>query len=192
MVVDLLHDGGEAVVLAANLMDAKVADRVSGLESIIRHSPSQQEAAGGHSAVVQCLADGGDPDRLVRNIQQALAEHPRLECLIDVSGRGSRPVLAALSKAARLGDVKVITFGHSHDTLEAIERGQVFAAISPDPYEFGYASVTRALALTEYTALELPMPGRGVINIPCCVIDANNVRRFLSEQDVSTAAKQGG
>jgi ABC-type sugar transport system substrate-binding protein len=87
-------------------------------------------------------------------------------------------MVQAIAGAGRRGEVKSFAMDHSSETLDAVERGDVYAALASDPYECGYQAVQGLLAISRYTPLELPAPGRGSITVPGRLLHQNDVRDF--------------
>lgn len=188
-----LPDGGEALVLAADLDRSDVADRINGLTLVLAHDEFANELSSSTTVVVvESLADGGDPARCAENIRQALVDHPRLACIVDMTPRSCATMVQSLAAAGRAGDIKLFALDQSDETLDAIERGEVHAAIVRDPYQCGFQAVRGLLAFSRYSSLELPVPGHGSISVPARIVRQGNVGEFRRPQTQEAADKWGG
>jgi ribose transport system substrate-binding protein len=191
-VIDGLPHGGDVVVLAADLDQPEVAERIEGFKSTIRVRAAQGDAAESRLRIVAYLTDGDDPTQRLQNILRVLNDHPRLACIADMSSRPSELAVEALAGAQRAGDVKVVTFDESDEALDAIKRGEVYAAITRDAYQIGYQSVCSVLDLTRRSPLEQPAAGQGRVNVRCRVVRQDNVGEFLGRPIATTVAQWGG
>jgi ribose transport system substrate-binding protein len=189
-VQEAMPQGGEIIVLAADLSQEKVADQIRGFQETLNTGASSTGASAWE--VVEYLADGGDPSKRVENLRRALVLHPRVGCIVDMTSRSSAPLVQALADAGRLGDLKVFTFDESDETFDAIERGQVHATIARDPYACGYFAVRGLISYCRSTSLELPVPGRGSSGIPGRLVRQDNVGEFRSRGEQVYAYKWGG
>jgi len=188
-----LPEGGEVLVLAADLEEPRVVDRIDALTHELRHV--KRTAGVGLQqpvVIVETLADGGDSARCAANIRQALAKHPGLNCIFDASPRGASTVAAALAAAGRPEGLKVFSLDRSEETLAAIERGDVHATIVQDPFQCGLQATRGLIALIRFSPLELPAKGRGHVTVRGRLVQQDNVDEFRSRQPLAVAGVWGG
>lgn len=187
-----LPEGGEVLVLADDLENPRVADHIDGLQHELTHAPLGDGADVQRCVLVASLADGGDSARCTENVRRALVEHPQLACIVDLAPRSSATMVRALTEANRLGDVKLFALDRSDETLEAVERGEVYATIVDDPYQCGFQAVRGLLAISRYSSVELPAAGRGLITVRGRIVRQDNVGEFRTLKAQVGAGTWGG
>src|SRR5690606_24552779 len=95
----------------------------------------------GQIRVVVHRIDGESPARLRRIAEKVRGEGVPL--VIDFTNAAVEPLLRAFDAASPSERPRVIAFDSSDRALEAIETGELFAIVSPDPFQCGYQAVGR-------------------------------------------------
>jgi len=129
-----LPAGGKIMVFASYLNAQNVKDRIQGLQAGL---------AGSQIQIVDVLADGAKGDVAQKNAQDALAKHPDLAGMDCLNGYQGAAILTAVRGAGKAGQVKVVCFDDSSDTLAGIAGGDVAGTILQSPNNFGYQTIVR-------------------------------------------------
>src|SRR5690606_5147977 len=99
------------------------------------------ESAGGKYKILGTLTDNADDAKAKANAEDALTRHPDLDAMVGLFEYNPPMILAALSRAEKLGKVHVIGFDENEGTLQGIIDGHVFGTVVQDPYMYGYKSI---------------------------------------------------
>ena len=62
-------------------------------------------------------------------------------CMVGLWAYNAPAILEAAKSKGAVGKIKIVSFDEYPDTLTAIERGEIYATVVQDPYNFGYKSV---------------------------------------------------
>lgn len=169
LVTEALPDGGNVLVMLSNLTKNNMVERKAGYEE------SDVDAKWN---TVDYLVDEGDQAQVRENIEAAFQENVQISCIVGMNGYHGPLLRQILAESGRLDDVRLIVFDESADTLAGIEAGEIFATISQDPYKYGFDAVRMLAFLHNGRASELPIPGRGQINVRCEAIRQDNLAEF--------------
>ena len=133
----------------------------------------------GKYTVVATYLDGGDPKMAVRNVKQAMQEHPDLECLVALYDYNGPACHEALADVDKLGKVKIVAFDENEPTLKGIENGDIVGTVVQDPFRYGYEAI-RALTQmhNDKSMLTVPKRASGSILLSCAIVDRENVEEF--------------
>ena len=129
-----LPNGGKIMVFASYLNAQNVKDRIQGLQAGL---------AGSQIQIVDILADGAKGEVAQKNAQDALAKYPDLAGMDCLNGYQGAAILTAVRGAGKAGQVKIVCFDDSSDTLSGIATGDVAGTILQSPNNFGYQTIVR-------------------------------------------------
>lgn len=169
LMTEAVPDGGNVLVMLSNLTKNNMVERKAGYE---------ESDADDKWTTVDYLEDEGDATKAKDNIESAFKRHEQLSCIVGMNGYHGPLLRQALAELGQLGTVKLIVFDESPETLAGIEAGDIFATISQDPYKYGFDAVRMLAFLNNGLASELPIPGRGQINVRCEAIRQENLAEF--------------
>jgi ribose transport system substrate-binding protein len=62
-------------------------------------------------------------------------------CMVGLWAYNAPAILEAAKSKSALSKIKIVSFDEYPDTLAAIEKGEIYATVVQDPYNFGYKSV---------------------------------------------------
>jgi ribose transport system substrate-binding protein len=183
-----LPDGGQFALFVGDNERQNARDRreavismLSGVEDDPRAADPNldQPIEAGKYTLVGTYLDGGDPKVAVRNVKQALREHPDVDCLVALYGYDGPACRDALAEMDKLGDVKIIAFDEHETTLNGIENGEIEATVVQDPFNYGYEAVRMLTQMhNDKTMLSVPSRASGAILIPCAIVDQDNLYEF--------------
>jgi ribose transport system substrate-binding protein len=193
-----LPDGGQIALFVGDNERQNARDRrkavitqLNGVEDDPRaeQAPLDQPIEAGKYTVVATYLDDGDPKAAVKNVKQALHDHPDLGCLVALYDYDGPACLQALKDEGQLGKVKIVAFDENEPTLKGIENGQIVGTVVQDPFRYGYEAV-RVLAQmhNDKTMLSLPQRASGSILISCAIVDRNNLADFRRQLESQLAS----
>lgn len=186
---EALPEGGKIALVLGAERDSDQSNCLAAFKMVFDHAALI--AAPGTAAptyeFIECEVSPGDR---ITGIRDALASARDAQCVVDFTG-GSATELVESVRELGPGTVRLITLDQSGAALAAIEAGAVYAAIGHDPFAYGYHAVARLASMCRCGALELPVPGRGGVNVPPVCVRRENVAEFrarLQPQKVSPTA----
>lgn len=150
LVRDALPDGGEVIISVGSVANVNGSGRRQGLIDSLRGDPPDpnrpahpldQPVQAGKWTVVATLLDGGDPAKATALASEALTKHPNVKCFVALWSYSAPSVLAALRPANKVGQIKVVGFDESEETLAGIEAGHIVGTLVQDQYNMGYDTV---------------------------------------------------
>lgn len=170
--------GGEGKVLPIDLLPGLplVNLRASGFEDEISSNPDIE--------VLPTKYDGLEPTKAAAIVQATLAAHPDLKGIYTTTGFGAEGAVTALREAGKIGEIKIITFDTLPPAVEALERGEVQAAISQRGIEEGEAAMEQAVAALNDEPVEKEIQ-KGTVVITDETIDDPEVRKYTYEEQMT-------
>ena len=146
MIEALGEAGGKIVVL-----DYKDAEscllRVQGFKEVIEESNRSRKS--GKVEIVAELPGDGKKDKGDRAAQDALQAHPDLAGIFAINDPSALGALAALEKAGKADQVKIVAFDGQPEGKQAIKEGKIYADPIQHPDQIGIKtaeSIVRFLA----------------------------------------------
>ena len=143
--------GGEVIISSATLDKENGQRRRQGvIDELLERDvdPSREmdpvDAAplkGPHYTVVTTLIDASGEEAIIDLVNQTLAKHSDVKCLIGLNNYGPPRMVKALQKAGKTSQIKVVGFDADKDTLAGIEAGNIYASILQDQYGCGFQAV---------------------------------------------------
>lgn len=111
-----------------------VIQRVKGFEEeLATNSPGIQ--------VVAKLSGHGVKDQAFRTAEDILQSHPDLDAFFGINDDSALGALAAVEKAGKSGQVKIIGFDAVPEAREAIKAGKIYADVIQKPREIGRTTI---------------------------------------------------
>ncbi len=184
MIAESLPAGGRIIVLVDNAAEGAGSVRLKSFRNVLtandadiqRHGPSRR------FEICECFQDYGHAGLCARNLRLAATRYPDAVCVVDLGVRTERSTVVPLASIARAAGMKLITFERSEPALAAVEAGDVFALIGDDPFAEGYQAVHRLASFGREGRSSLPVAGRGSVNLPACVVRADNVAAYRAQR----------
>ena len=158
LVTEALPDGGKVLVLLANLDKNNMIHRKEGYEEC--------DVAESWKTVGY-LSDHGDQQQVRKNVQETLEKHPDLACVVGMNGYHGPLLRKLMADLGRLREVKLVVFDAAAETLAGVEAGEIYATVVQDPWTYGFEAIRMLAALRNGKSAQLPIVGRGEINIRC-------------------------
>jgi ribose transport system substrate-binding protein len=134
MIEALGEAGGKVVILDYKDAESCIL-RVRGFKEVI--DKYNVEHATGKIAIVAELPGDGKKDRGDRAAQDALQAHPDLAGIFAINDPSALGAIAALEKAGKLDQVKIVAFDGQPEGKQAIKEGKIFADPIQHPDQIG-------------------------------------------------------
>jgi ribose transport system substrate-binding protein len=126
--MEALPDGGKIAILDHPEVESVIL-RVRGFESQLA------ESAKGSTPRIQIVAKlpgGGEKEKSFKATQDVLQAHPDLKGIYASNDPAALGAVAALEKAGKIGQIKVVGFDGMPEGKQAIKAGKIYA----DPVQF--------------------------------------------------------
>lgn len=134
MIEALGEAGGKVAILHFPQAESCLL-RVQGFEDELREA--QQAGRATNIQIVDVLRGDGRRDVSQRATQDLLQAHPDLAGIFAINDPSALGAVAALEKAGRLGQVKIIAFDGQVEGRQAIKDGKIFAEPLQFPRQIG-------------------------------------------------------
>lgn len=145
-------------------------ERIEGVQATIKGSKVE---------LVDVRGDDIDQTRAKRNVEDALAANPNIDCFVGFYSYNTPRIYEVLKESGKLGQVKVIGFDEDPITLGGVREGTIEATVVQQPYEWGYQGM---LLMAKYLEGDKSVvPADKLIIVPTKIIDKANVDAFEAE-----------
>ena len=165
-----LPDGGKCIMFVGILANDNARERVEGIKESI---------AGSKVEILDVREDDIDMARAKRNVEDALAANPDIDCLAGLYSYNTPRIYEVLKESGQLGEIKVIGFDEDPITLGGVREGTIVGTVVQNPYEWGYQGMKLMASYLEGD--KSGIPADGLIIVPGQVIDQSNVDAFEQE-----------
>ena len=151
MIEALGEAGGEVVILDYNVVES-CKQRVKGFREVIdKHNAENPE---GKIDIVAQLPGGGLQEPGFRAAEDALQSHPNIAGLFAINDPSALGARAALEKANKADQVKIISFDGQPVGKQAIKEGKFYAEPIQFPDRMGRETV--AMMIKHFAGEEVP------------------------------------
>lgn len=189
LVKEAIPDGGEIMIFVGRLEQLNAKLRRQGLidELMDRDrnkdpnyaDPANERIANDKYTIIGTRVDQFDKAVAKKDAEQAIVDHPELDCMVGLFAYNPPLMLAAVKAADKLDDIKIVAFDEDMRTLEAIAEGTMVGTVVQDPYQYGFKSVELMYKLSKGDSSGIPESG--MIEIPARTIRKDNVAKFHSD-----------
>lgn len=170
MMLKALPNGGKCIGFVGLLEADNARERIQGIKDAI---------AGSKVELVDVRGDDIDQTRAKRNVEDALAKTPDIDCMVGIYSYNTPKIYEALKEAGKLGSIKIIGFDGDPITLGGVKEGTIVGTVVQQPYEWGYQGMKLMAKYLEGD--KSGVPANGLIIIPTKVIDQSNVDAYMAE-----------
>ena len=161
-----LPQGGKIVLFASYPNAQNIKDRMQGLQTGL---------AGSNIQIADTLVDGAQSAVAQKNAQDALLKYPDLAGMQCLNGYQGAAILTAVRGAGKAGQVKIVCFDDSGETLEGIAAGDISGTIVQTPFNFGYQTINR---MGKYLHGDKTQLSDGTILLPSKSLTKDKVEEF--------------
>jgi ribose transport system substrate-binding protein len=165
-----MPEGGQVAIFSATMDIANQRERSDGVIAALK---------GSNCEVVGVFTDQADRARAQANVRTILAKYPDLKGIVGVAGYNAPAAVMALRDYSN-HKIKVVGFDEDVETFEAVRRGDIYASVAQQPFEFGYQSIKMLAKINRGQKVELPE--NKIIFVPVYIINKDNVNAV--EKDV--------
>jgi len=165
-----LPDGGKCIGFVGLPGADNARERIEGMKEAI---------AGSKVELVDVRGDDIDMTRAKRNVEDALAANPDIDCMVGFYSYNPPRIYEVLKEAGRLGDVAVIGFDEDPITLGGVKEGSIAGTVVQQPYEWGYEGMKLMAKYLEGD--KSGIPDDKLVIVPTKIIDKANVDAFEAE-----------
>ena len=165
-----MPDGGKCIGFVGLPGADNARERIEGMKEAI---------AGSKVELIDVRGDDIDQTRAKRNVEDALAANPDIDCMVGFYSYNPPRIYEVLKESGKLGQVTVIAFDEDPITLGGVREGTIAGTVVQDPYEWGYQGM---LLMAKYLEGDKSVvPENKLIIVPTKMIDKANVDAFEAE-----------
>lgn len=165
--VKALPNGGKCMGFVGLLGADNAKERIAGFKKAIE----------GHNiTLVDVRGDDVDFARARSNVDDVLAAHPEINCMVGFYSYNPPKIYEALKAAGKLGKITVVAFDEDPVTLGAVKEGSFAGTVVQQPFEWGYRGMK--LMVSYLKGDKSGIPANHLIIVPTKVIDKSNVDQF--------------
>jgi ribose transport system substrate-binding protein len=185
LVCEAVPDGGKVACVMANLTKNNMIERREGFEAAINAaSNDESEEAGPTYEVVDFLVDQGSDERCRELIAKTIDEHPDLACFVGMNAQHGGALLDVLREKEKLGQIKLVAFDETAETLGGVRSGDIFATVVQDPYRYGYEAIRQIATICRGEEGLRPLSGsKSTFNISVQPVRQDNLEAFQKQLD---------
>ena len=165
-----MPDGGKCIGFVGLLGADNARERIDGMKAAL---------AGSNVELIDVRGDDIDMTRAKRNVEDALAANPDIDCMVGFYSYNPPRIYEVLKEAGKLGEITVVAFDEDPITLGGVKEGTIAGTVVQQPYEWGYQGMKLMAAVLEGD--KSMIPENGLVIVPTAIIDASNVDAFEAE-----------
>jgi ribose transport system substrate-binding protein len=165
-----MPDGGKCIMFVGILANDNARERVEGIK---------QSIAGTKIEILDVREDDIDMARAKRNVEDALAANPDIDCLAGLYSYNTPRIYEVVKNAGQLGKIKIIAFDEDPITLGGVKEGTIVGTVVQQPYEWGYQGMKMMAQYLEGDKSFIP--ANKLIIVPTKILDQSNVDEFWAE-----------
>ena len=124
-----LPNGGKCMGFVGLPGADNARERIEGVKETIKGSKIE---------LVDVRGDDIDQTRAKRNVEDTLAAHPDINCMVGFYSYNTPRIYEALKEAGKLGKITIIGFDEDPITLGGVKEGTIVGTVVQQPYEWGY------------------------------------------------------
>jgi ribose transport system substrate-binding protein len=170
LIKEVLPNGGKVMLFVGRIDAQNAKERADGI---------REELAGTNIEILDIRTDGTDRAKAKSNVEDTLARHPDIGCLVGLWSYNTPSILSAVKDAGKAGQVPIVGFDEEDDTLQGVLDGHVHATVVQQPYEFGYQSVKILAALAR--GEDAGIPAGKIVDVPVKIVRKDGVQQFWDE-----------
>jgi ribose transport system substrate-binding protein len=165
-----MPDGGKCIGFVGLPGADNARERIDGMKAAI---------AGSKIELIDVRGDDIDMTRAKRNVEDALAANPDINCMVGFYSYNPPRIYEVLKEAGKLGQITVIGFDEDPITLGGVREGSIAGTVVQQPYEWGYQGMKLMAAVLEGDMSMIPE--NKLVIVPTAIIDQGNVDAFEAE-----------
>jgi ribose transport system substrate-binding protein len=165
-----LPEGGKCIGFVGLPGADNARERIEGMKEVI---------AGSTVELIDVRGDDIDMTRAKRNVEDALAANPDIDCMVGFYSYNPPRIYEVLKESGKLGEVVIIAFDEDPITLGGVREGTIAGTVVQQPFEWGYQGMKLMAAYLEGDKSTIPEDK--LVIVPTKIIDQSNVDGFEAE-----------
>ncbi|MDR7124438.1 sugar-binding protein [Pseudotabrizicola sp. 4114] len=165
-----MPDGGQCIGFVGLLGADNARERIDGMKAALEGSNVQ---------LIDVRGDDIDMTRAKRNVEDALAANPDIDCMVGFYSYNPPRIYEVLKESGKLGEITVVAFDEDPITLGGVKEGTIAGTVVQQPYEWGYQGMKLMAAHLEGDSSMIPADA--LVIVPTAIIDGSNVDAFEAE-----------
>lgn len=129
-VMELFPGGGKVAILDYPEVESVIMRTKGFREELAKHPDGGIE-------IVATLPGGGDKEKSLKTTEDILQAHPKLDGIFAINDPSALGAVAAIEKAGRAGQIKVVGFDAQPEARQAVKDGKLYATIVQYPEKIG-------------------------------------------------------
>lgn len=175
--VKLLPEGGKVGIVRGSDTALNALQRTAGFVAAVQDSGIE---------TLPPLNDHEDAAVALQLSSSLLSTHPNLRGAYGIYAYNGPAWATAVHEANAAGEIKIVCFDATSDSINGIKTGAIHAVIAQREYDMGYKSV-QALALMARNGVESALDAigavDGAVNTGVDVVTAANLRKYEAQLD---------
>ena len=172
LVKKALPQGGKIMVFVGRAELENAKEKYEGLKAALQGSKVE---------IVDLMTDDSNPIKAEENAIAAIQKHPDLAGMVGLWSYNGPAILTAVTRAKKIGQIKIVCFDEEADTLAGIKEGAIFASVIQSPFEIGYQSIHVMAKLLQGDKSGVPENKR--VLIPALVVQKSNVQEYVDKMN---------
>jgi ribose transport system substrate-binding protein len=144
--IEALKGGGKVAIIDHPEVESVILRAKGFEEEIAKHNERQGTSGGGKIEIVSKLPGRGTKDQSFKAAEDILQAHPDLAGIFAINDPSALGAVAALEKADRIKQVKVVGFDGQKEARQAIKDGKIYADPVQSPQQIGQKAVQAIVA----------------------------------------------
>ena len=165
-----LPNGGKCIGFVGLLGADNARERIDGMKAALE---------GSNIELIDVRGDDIDMTRPKRNVEDALAANPDIDCMVGFYSYNPPRIYEVLKESGKLGFTDVVAFDEDPITLGGVREGTIAGTVVQQPYEWGYQGMKLMAAVLEGDTSMIPE--NKLVIVPTAIIDKDNVDAFEAE-----------
>jgi ribose transport system substrate-binding protein len=165
-----MPEGGKCIGFVGLPGADNARERIEGMKEVI---------AGSKVELIDVRGDDIDQTRAKRNVEDALAANPDINCMVGFYSYNPPRIYEVLKEAGKLGEITIVAFDEDPITLGGVREGTIAGTVVQQPYEWGYQGMKLMAAFLEGD--KSMIPADKLVIVPTKIIDQSNVDDFEAE-----------
>jgi ribose transport system substrate-binding protein len=165
-----MPDGGKCIGFVGLLGADNARERIEGMKAALE---------GSNVELIDVRGDDIDMTRAKRNVEDALAAMPDIDCMVGFYSYNPPRIYEVLKESGKLGAITVVAFDEDPITLGGVREGTIAGTVVQQPYEWGYQGMKLMAAYLEGDSSGIPADK--LVIVPTAIIDKDNVDAFEAE-----------
>jgi len=165
-----LPDGGKCIGFVGLPGADNARERIEGMKATI---------AGSKVELIDVRGDDIDQTRAKRNVEDALAANPDIDCMVGFYSYNPPRIYEVLKESGKLGEITIVAFDEDPITLGGVREGTIAGTVVQQPYEWGYQGMKLMAKYLEGD--KSGIPESKLVIVPTKIIDKGNVDEFEAE-----------